>query len=347
MASEREILPALREYDAALASAAVPLVVGRRLRWSTSPQGVQARKGRPSRWRITWLSMGLAVVTVAGLAVLAFALRRAPPAALSACTPMLAKGLTKIAPGCNVNLPSMRIDATAAVELEETAEGVRFSAGDARFSVEHVPSGVAPVRVLLRGGYVEIVGTQFEIHQEEYGGSIVVLEGRVRFVPSVGAASLLGPGERLTWGTVDEPKAPSSDRSMAAVSSNLPSERLATGGIATVPDAGGGVAAAAADGSSAVGLVEPEIAEPSFSQITRRYRTLKREGRYTEAELLRQELEPVSFELGLALERERAAKETICRHWRDHLRQFPAGIYNGTIRERLEYLGCDAGEHFP
>jgi hypothetical protein len=332
MTDGKNFVERLREADRTLAAVHIPAGASHRIRTA-----IRDRKAtRPRRSR-AWAVAAISLATTVAAIVWFVSHRTSPPpapvlSASSACITTAAGNAVDLTGSCTLTLPTMQIETSGTTTLSETADGVRMLKGTAVFHVRPVPTGHAPVRVHVNGGTIEIVGTKFLVEQKEGGGSIHLLEGTIRFVFASGRTSVLHAGERLNW--VDVP------------SSSVPLP--APGGSAPQAPAGDVRPPAETRPPSTVaapiGDVDPSDPfydeHPSLREAIRRFEEIEREAPYTEAERLRERLEPASFELGGALESSHADPARVCGHWRWHTRRFPAGIYNGDIEDRMRRLGC-------
>jgi hypothetical protein len=338
---KRELLiPLLRRADANINSVPVPAALENRVRESLARAQARGSAGRQRRLNLVF---AIATTAVALLAALAIEHRTSRSACMS-----VNQELMSLEGGCTVDLPQLRIETTGEVHLRQTGNGFEMLDGSALFAVTPVPAGHPPLRIRVSGGTIEVIGTRFRVHERKTGGTIELMEGTIRFIFPDGKVSVLHAGETLRWGVPD-----GSDSQGPGAARTGESDRA----IGGPPAAGSssessidrvGIEVSSADGgtndSDRVTDVTLENIEPGrvppAADIRRRFDALGREESYTEAEQLRLQLEPVSFELGEAYEREHAPTGRICAHWRWHLQRFPSGIYNGSIRAKLTHLHC-------
>jgi hypothetical protein len=331
MTDGKDFVESVRDTDRTLAAVHIPAGASHRIRTAI-------REGaRPGRPRGRWLAGAILVASAAAIAILVSRRPSAPiapaPSASSTCITTAAGDAVDLTGPCTLTLPTMQIETSGTTTLSETADGVRVTKGSAVFQVRRVPAGHAPVRVRVSGGVIEIVGTKFVVEQRDGGGSIQLLEGTVRFVFASGRVSIMHAGERLSWvdappsSSAPEPAPSGAPSRVAADDARAPVETPAPSG-APSPFAG-------------VDPSDPFYDEhPSLRDALRRFEEIEREARYTEAERLREKLEPASFEVGSALEGSHVDPARVCAHWRWHTKRFPAGIYNGDIEARMRKLGC-------
>lgn len=89
---------------------------------------------------------------------------------------------------------TLNADSLIKVRLEEASREIDLRRGEALFKVAHDPS--RPFRVHTRVGFVQAVGTQFNVDDRVNGDTRVsVLEGKVRAVSSSGKELVLSAGE--------------------------------------------------------------------------------------------------------------------------------------------------------
>jgi transmembrane sensor len=88
---------------------------------------------------------------------------------------------------------TLNADSQIKVRLEETNREIDLRRGEALFRVAHDPT--RPFRVHMRAGFVQAVGTQFNVNTLMDGSARVsVLEGAVRAVSRTGKELMLGAG---------------------------------------------------------------------------------------------------------------------------------------------------------
>jgi len=89
---------------------------------------------------------------------------------------------------------TLNADSQIKVHLEQASREIDLRRGEALFKVAHDPG--RPFRVRTRVGFVQAIGTQFNVDDRVNGDTRVsVLEGRVRAVSSSGTEMTLGAGE--------------------------------------------------------------------------------------------------------------------------------------------------------
>ena len=328
MTDGKDLLESIRQDDKTLAAVHIPAGASHRIRTAIRDHKTSRRD------RTRWLLAASSFAVAAAVAIVVLVSKRAAPpvgevvSASAGCVTKAAGDAVDLTGSCTLSLPTMQIETSGNTIISETAEGVRVLRGTATFQVRPVPAGHAPVRVRVSGGVIEIVGMKFLVEQREGGGSIQLLEGTIRFVFPSGRQSVLHAGERLNW--VDDGPAPpsSASRSWVPPEDSIAPQEPRSPFLALPPIAN-------------VDRSDPLYGQPlPLREALERFNVVEREARYTEAERLREKLEPASFELGSALEASRADPARVCSHWRWHTKRFPAGIYNGDIEDRMRKLGC-------
>jgi transmembrane sensor len=202
---------------------------------------------------------------------------------------------------------------------------IELVGGAATVIVWRRPEGAPPVRLLVSHGAIEVLGTEFELRQEESGGWVRLGEGKIRFRAVDGREVLLAPGDRLAWplppperGARDAGPAPAADASPRA-----PQPRR---------DAGRPLTASQAE--SLLDEVERLRSQGRYAEVARRLRdALPRVGDAATRERF-------SFELGTVLGQQLRATSEACAHWRRHLRRFGASRYGPEIRAAQRELAC-------
>jgi hypothetical protein len=346
--SDRPLVSPLREADEMLAKVTVPHHLTQRLRWSLMRRAaVRSTKGRKSGVQI-FAPATITIAAVSSLFLISMVVWVVRHSSVGACVTMQPGGAVSLQGSCALDLPTMLIESDGTAQLRESSEGVRLLEGTVLFSVRPVSKGHPPVHVWVGGAAIEVLGTRFRVSQSKEGGSIQLIEGTIRFTFPNGDVSLMHAGETLSWAETILPsqsftpagRRPASPEKSAAPTAGEPNLDARPSGVAVDLD-GTASREAASINSPPLESLQEEGARPSTSDVMRRFESLRSDARYTETELLRQQLEPVSFDLGNALQHEHASLRRICDHWRWHLEHFPSGVYNGSIRVKMARLSCD------
>jgi transmembrane sensor len=220
---------------------------------------------------------------------------------------------------------------TSPVRVRKDADGVRVARGTVDVRVEKRRSGLEPVRILVSGGLIEVMGTRFTVEQGEASGRVRLHDGAIRFRSGDGRVVDLHPGDSLAWPLPAPPRAvEESARDAASPRAPIATTKKAQRDRATAPS-----------------ISATEFARSE--ELLERIAVMRSRGQYRQAvqELsdgLDEKLAPaarerLSFELGSLLTYQlRDGKG--CRHWDDHVDRFPAGRYDEEIRQAREHLGC-------
>jgi hypothetical protein len=100
---------------------------------------------------------------------------------------------------CSIRLPSLSFDARAGTTVRAVEGALQLVYGTAVFDVAHVPPGQPAVVIGVGGGQIEVVGTRFEVEQQQKEGAVSLFEGRIRFRDPDGRVVEIRPGERFRW----------------------------------------------------------------------------------------------------------------------------------------------------
>lgn len=221
--------------------------------------------------------------------------------------------------------------------VRKESDGVRILAGVAEIQVRKRPATSRPAQVLVSGGAIQILGTKFRVEQSADGGSVVLHEGRIRFVSPDGRIVSLTPGQSLAWPLAD----PATNPQPAAPA--LPSAPAPAPLPSRPPPR--------------VHVPSPPRSEPppdDAEAVLRDVAVERSRGRYDEAvriltSALDQHLRPatrerLSFELGSILTHQFSDHARACAHWAAHMRAFPAGRYDLEIAQARKSLDCQQKE---
>lgn len=254
--------------------------------------------------------------------------------------------------GCVVQMDGLdaEIHTWSGARLERDDAGLRVLEGEVLLDVAPVRTG-GPVRVHVSHGTIEVLGTRFRIVQGPDGGSVELLEGKIRFVEASGEVSVLAPGERLDWG-----QAPGGPGGAAS-----PTPDSTTGEIPAEP-----VPVQTPDAVETDAAPPPPVQRPARSRTAARTRRpvvdpaeviaqvarLRAAGHYdAAADLLTRAMrdqphtrtkEVFSYELGTILARHlgTVGRDAACTHWTRHLERFGQGRYGRAIDRSRSRLGC-------
>lgn len=299
------------------------------------------------------LSLGLGLAISAALrpvppappaAVLGFELSAEPCSAAEEGGALVARG------ACSYSLsaPGLHLRTDGLATLEPLRDGVRLLRGRVRFQVDKVAAGAPPVRVVVQRGAIEVLGTEFVVVEEEEGGHVDLLEGRIRFRDASGAITEVVPGRRLSWSNKAGPDAREAAPEVPPALAVAPS-----GSVAPEPARIRGKVPALTPEPSPTPSPEPDdrsANKAAFEAALAEVAALRAQGRYPEAvralEVLetsaagQREREVLGFEIGRLLEVQIGDRPKACAHWTAYLREFPAGRYQAQVARSLRTV-CD------
>jgi hypothetical protein len=266
-----------------------------------------------------WLTAPVLATAAAALALLIArdGEERAAPATANVCT--LDPSGARLALPAQCRPAALQVDGDewllrGGAELARTPAGSQVNKGKVRFRVRPRARTDAPFRVRVSHGEVRVIGTVFEVSQQDGRGWVTVSEGVIEFLWHDGARERVAAGQTLHW-----PR-----RTPAPQPAVLPAPD-------TAADAG-------TPGRGVPG------AQPDLDRVLDRLLQLQSQKRLGEAvELLRGTLvarglshlqrERISYELGLALE---ADGRSSCPHWLRHVERFGSQRHGQVLSERLE-----------
>lgn len=333
MADDRRLIPRLVEAERSLQDVRMPPRAVRRISDRMARELDRATRTRS----FAWIPM---ITFVAGAAlVLAFlALRR--DTTLEPAVPRVRDiavhvagpdchhrtgehGTLALAGACEVSTttPAMRVQTVAGAELDLDDRVVHMQRGSALFDVDPVVG--EPVRIVVPGGAIVVVGTRFRVVVTDAGGQVDLYEGALEFHRDDGTVAPIAAGEQFVFGAAMEPLVPP-----PPPASPPPVE------IVEPPP-------------------EPRVAPPPrvrVDAIVEEVQRLRSSGDYRgAAERLRKALaqrlprrtaEVLSYELGTILAHHLGNAEAACAHWRRHLERFPSTRHRPRIERSIATLAC-------
>jgi hypothetical protein len=226
--------------------------------------------------------------------------------------------------------PAMRIQTVAEAALGLERRRVRLQRGSALFDVDPVVGD--PVRIVVPGGEIVVIGTRFRVVIHDRGGQVDLYEGRLEFHADDGTTTPIVAGQQFAFGTrrTATRKEPTRD---ATPREPEPAAIASPRKIKRPPVA-----------------TEPPPAEPSAAQIIEAVQQLRRRGEYERAaSRLREALgqrwptrtaDVLSYELGTILARHLHDRDHACTHWRRHLERFGATRYRRQVLDSIATLDC-------
>ncbi|MGH1345131.1 MAG: FecR domain-containing protein [Nannocystales bacterium] len=259
------------------------------------------------------------------------------------CLVRAADDAADLAAHCSLVAPHMTVQAWEAATVRTEGRNVRVRSGKVLFEVESVPHDEAPVEVGVSHGTIEVVGTRFAVEQQDGGGHVDLLEGKIRFHHPDGRVEDVLPGQRLSWGTpvvamadgTTEVETSDLQPAVAAAAEDSPRGDVRASGASAEPERrrarGRGTDAQAA---AIIERVTELRANKRFgAAITELRRALRRSWDGRTAQVL-------SYELGELL---RAAEDPLgaCDHFVAHQRKYPNGRYKSAVDRVLDRLECD------
>jgi len=216
----------------------------------------------------------------------------------------------------------MELSVVSPATLRREDRSVRLVRGTARFSVTPREPAKGLAVVLVSGGAIEVLGTQFTVEQGLESGQVAVSVGKIRFVPlSPGEPKFVSAGESLQWPMKTPPPVIATPSPM----------------LTPVPEP----------------ELEPEqkrvAATPSVEEVLREVDVLRSRRQFERAARLlsramggqpRYTRERLSYELGSLMTHQLRDRKRACGHWRVHEREFRAGRYAEEISQARALLRC-------
>ncbi|HWB81500.1 MAG TPA: FecR domain-containing protein [Nannocystaceae bacterium] len=335
MADDRRLIPRLVAAERSLQDVRVPPKAVRRIADRMTRELDRVGRTRRFAWVPMLTFVAGATLVLAFLAVLRdirdagvqpreheVAVRIAGPD----CHHRLAdEGALALSGACEVSTtsPAMRVQTVEGAELDVDDRIVHMQRGSALFDVDPVVG--EPVRIVVPGGTIVVVGTRFRVVVTGEGGEVDLYEGKLEFHADDGSVSPIAAGQRFAFGGIEA----------APVHAAAP--------VRSTPPP---VIEAAPTPVQRVDRPPPLRADAIIEEVQR----LRRSGDYPRAALrLREALgqrwpkrtaEVLSYELGTILARHLDDREAACTHWRKHLQRFTTTRYRGQIERSLATLAC-------
>ncbi len=356
MNSEREFMARLAAADRSLQRERLP------------PAGVRRIAGRLTdelnrgggRRRLGWVPMAT-FVAGAVLVLLFLSVSREPtsesgaPIAPRRMSQMTATGsdcrheagaVDDVTGACAIvsESPSMRIETAAGAHLSARDRTLRVHEGSALFDVDEVVG--EPVRVATPGGEIVVVGTRFLVEVTDAGGTVELYEGHLEFHATDGSVTPIAAGQRLEFG--DEVTLNPLMRSPGVVAPSR--EELEPPKVsppaAESPDRRRKAKRLTPSRPQPAPAAEPRDAGALIEEV----QGLRRSGQHAEAATRleaalqhtwpKRTAEVLSNELGRILARHVGDPDRACRHWAEHLQQYPSTRFAKQIEASKRRLGC-------
>lgn len=238
-----------------------------------------------------------------------------------------------LAARCSLVASHMTVQAWEAATVRTEGRNVAVRSGKVLFEVETVPRGESPVEVGVSHGTIEVVGTRFAVEQQEAGGHVDLLEGKIRFHHPDGRVEDVLPGQRLSWGEPALEIARADSEAEPALVKPPVIERGVVSGAEPDRRRGRGRGTDAQAAAIIERVTELRADKRFGAAITELRRALRRSWDGRTAQVL-------SYELGELL---RAAEDPLgaCEHFVGHQRKYPQGRYASAVDRVLERLDCD------
>jgi len=248
------------------------------------------------------------------------------------CLVRAADDAADLAAHCSLVASHMTVQAWEAATVRTEGRNVRVRSGKVLFEVETVQRGEDPVEVVVSHGTIEVVGTRFAVEQQDGGGHVDLLEGRIRFHHPDGRVEDVLPGQRLSWG---EPLIVAAESELEVQPVAVRAAEVAGANQDVEPARRRGrVRGTDAQAAAIIERVTELRANKRFgAAITELRRALRRSWDGRTAQVL-------SYELGELL---RAAEDPLgaCEHFVAHQRKYPQGRYASAVDRVLARLDCE------
>lgn len=320
----RDFDTALQQADAALQARGMPRDAKLRL---------DARLFSPPPQRLAMALMGAVSVAV-GFVLVAWLAPRSPPAVGGFTVAPGELGHVQVTSEAAVELAEgsamldeargLKVSSLSASTLRRETRGVRLLSGRVTFEVQHVAAGKQPVRVLVSGGAIEVMGTRFTVTERGTGGEVQLHTGKIAFVDGEGNQHQVLPGQTFQWPLPTAP--PEDELEPLPPLRPRPNPRK----------------------SQEIDWREFDRrvhAEGVITELTQ----LRRTGAWDDAvRLLERELsrgapdtrERLSFELGLIYTWQLKDGGAGCAHWAQHRTEYPGGRFTSEVDRASATLGC-------
>lgn len=335
MADDRRLIPKLVAAERALQDVRVPPRAVRRIADRMARELDRVGRTRRFAWVPMLTFVAGATLVLAFLAVLrdvrdSTVLPREREVAVRIAGPdchhrLRDEGALALSGACEVSTsaPAMRVQTVAGAELDVDDRVVHMQRGSALFDVDPVVGD--PVRILVPGGTIVVVGTRFRVVVTGEGGEVDLYEGKLEFHADDGSVSPIAAGQQFAFGELEAPPVHAA---------------------APVPASPPPVIEAAPASAPRVDRPARLRADAIIDEVQQ----LRRSGDYQRAATrLRDALgqrwpkrtaEVLSYELGTILARHLDDRAAACTHWRKHLQRFTTTRYRGQIERSLATLAC-------
>ena len=229
-----------------------------------------------------------------------------------------------LAAGCARGWPEASASLRALDDSELSVEGGawRVRRGRVRVEVDPKRRRQEPVRVLVSGGVIEVLGTVFTIEERGDAGQVTLHRGTIQLLDASGRRTRLSAGQTLRWGeqASDEPAPQAELEEPKTPPTHKPEASSAT--------------------PAKPGRPAPEALDPgALEQVARLRRERDFEGALSSLRALgarrldARSAEIISYEIGDILTHERGDRPAACAHWQRHLRRHGDGVMARAARQ--------------
>lgn len=227
-------------------------------------------------------------------------------------------------------------------QVRRNTEGIKLVTGKVTVSARHRRKQERPLRFLVSGGTVEVMGTRFTLIDDGTRGELMLHEGVVRFISHSGDITELRAGETIEW----PPKRAANTRlpEPQVVPEPPPSPVVEKPTVVPEPERD-------LDKKAKRVVKTARSKTPDdLDEVLEHVAELRNRGEHEAAiaELRRasgtvrdpKTRERLSFEIGSVLTHQMKQPERACEHWRKHSQMFRAGRYAQEIRLLSQQLRC-------
>lgn len=361
MADDRRIVERLVAADRSFRGDQLPPRAVHRIWVRMAGELDRRARGRRFGWipMLTFVAGAAAVllVLVWGRAPTVPPTTAAPEAAFASvsgrdCHQRAGEGEVELSGACEVVVrePGMRIATIAATRLGVVGNIVQLREGSALFDVARVRGD--PVRIVVPGGAIVVVGTRFRVEVDRAGGKVELFEGRLEFHADDGSVTPIEAGQQLAFGTRTSAMPPTPEHAVVPPDGEAEEEPTILEDEPAAPEPTAATSHTPTRHQPRARAVELSGPPPRTSgEIIDDVQALRRRGDYEGAAgQLRAALgqrwpirtaEVLSYELGTILARHLGDAAAACHHWREHLQRFGGTRHRDPIEASMARLGCE------
>jgi hypothetical protein len=335
MADDRRLIPRLLEAERSLQDVRVPPRAVRRIADRMARELDRVGRTRHFAWVPMLTFVAGATLVLAFLAVHrdvrdATVLPRVREVAVRIAGPdchhrLRDEGALALRGACEVSTtsPAMRVQTVEGAELDVDDRVVHMQRGSALFDVDPVVGD--PVRIVVPGGTIIVVGTRFRVVVTGAGGEVDLYEGALEFHADDGSVAPIAAGQQFAFGEIAAPP----------LHAAAPSPSPASPVVETVP--------APAPRVDRVPRISADAIIAEVQQLRRRGDYRRAAARLRDAlgeRWPKRTAEVLSYELGTILARHLDDATAACTHWQKHLQRFGKTRYRGQIERSIVTLSC-------